>query len=172
MRGISWIDRIDLQLRNLTPFFFTLIMVIISSIPWQIPSFAQVTPAFTAISLYYWTIYRPDKLPYIATFLLALLLDLLTGNPLGLSALVYLVIQAVLSSQRTFFNGKPFLVVWWGFSLVMISLTLVSWIISSLFFATLLPPMPFIIQSLLTVFLYPLISLILSSLHRLMLKSI
>lgn len=170
MRVATWMERSELQLRGLTPFAITLLLVLAGAVPWHIPSFAPVTPAFAAMAIYYWSIYRPDKLPYAATFCLGLLHDLLTGTPLGLSALVYLLLQGVLSSQRTFFHGKPFLVVWWGFSLVMPGMALVSWIIASLYFNASLPPMPFVIQAVLTVLLYPLFGLLLSALHRHMIR--
>jgi rod shape-determining protein MreD len=170
VRAVTWFERTDIQLRGLTPFVFTLLMVLASALPWHLPSFAPVTPAFTAMAIYYWSIYRPDKLPYAATFSLAMLLDLLTGTPLGLSALVYLLLQVILNTQRTFFHGKPFLVVWWGFSLVMPGVALVSWIIASLYFNALVPPMPFIIQAVLTILLYPLFAVVLSALHRHMIK--
>ncbi len=170
MRAATWVERTDIQLRGLTPFAFTLLMVLASALPWHLPSFAPVTPAFLAIAIYYWSIYRPDKLPYAATFGLAMLLDLLTGAPLGLSALVYLIVQIILNSQRTFFHGKPFLVVWWGFSLVMPGIALVSWIIASLYFNALVPSMPFVIQAVLTILLYPLFAVLLSALHRHMMR--
>jgi rod shape-determining protein MreD len=163
-------ERSELRLRGLTPFAFTLILVLASVVPWHIPHFAPVTPRFAAMGIYYWSIYRPDKLPYAATFSLGLLHDLLTGGPLGLSALVYLLMQSVLSSQRTFFHGKPFLVVWWGFSLVMPVLSLASWVIASLYFNAFLPPLPFVIQAVLTILLYPLFGLALSALHRHMVR--
>ena len=170
MRAATWMERTELQLRGLTPVTFTLLMVLASALPWHLPSFAPVTPAFAAMAIYYWSIYRPDKLPYAATFCLGLLHDLLTGTPLGLTALVYLLVQAVLNSQRTFFHGKPFLVVWWGFSLVMPGMALVSWIIASLYFNAWVPPLPFVIQAVLTVLLYPLFSLALGALHRHMIR--
>ena len=170
MRVATWMERTELQLRSLTPFVFTLLMVLASAIPWHIPHFAPVTPLFAVMAIYYWSIYRPDKLPYAATFALGLLHDLLTDSPLGLSALVYLLLQSIISSQRTFFHGKPFLVVWWGFSLVMPVFALVSWIIASLYFNTLLPPLPFVIQAVLSMLLYPLFALLLIALHRHMVR--
>jgi hypothetical protein len=46
----------------------------------------------------------------------------------------------------------------------------VSWIIASLYFNALVPPMPFIIQAVLTILLYPLFAVVLSALHRHMIK--
>ncbi|MBI05861.1 MAG: rod shape-determining protein MreD [Rhodospirillaceae bacterium] len=170
MRVATWMERTELQLRSLTPFVFTLLMVLVSAIPWHIPNFVPITPLFSVMAIYYWSIYRPDKLPYVATFALGLLHDLLTGTPLGLSALVYLLLQSILSSQRTFFHGKPFLVVWWGFSLVMPVFVLVSWVIASLYYNTFLPPLPFVIQAVLTMLLYPLFALLLIMMHRHMMR--
>ena len=121
MRATTWVERTDIQLRGLTPFAFTLLMVLASALPWHLPSFAPVT-------------------------------------------------QVILNSQRTFFHGKPFLVVWWGFSLVMPGIALVSWIIASLYFNALVPSMPFVIQAVLTILLYPLFAVLLSALHRHMMR--
>ena len=159
-------------LRLLLPGLVTFVAVLLTVLPLGIPFAAVVTPFLSLMAVYYWSIYRPDKLPYAATFCLAMLLDLLTGTPLGLSALVYLLVQVILNSQRTFFHGKPFLVVWWGFSLVMPGIALVSWIIASLYFNTLVPPMPFVIQAVLTILLYPLFAVLLSALHRHMMRGI
>ena len=91
-------------------------LVFAAALPWRLPAFAEVTPAFAVMAVFYWTIYRPERLPYVATFGIGVLQDLLAGTPLGMTALLLLVVQGVVASQRTFFRGKPFLVIWWGFS--------------------------------------------------------
>lgn len=171
MRTSTWIMQTDHKIRSLTPFMITLLMVLISALPWQIPNFAPVTPAFTAISIYYWSIYQNIKLPYYSIFGLGMLLDLLTGIPLGLSALIYLLVKAILNSQRNFFTGKPFWIVWAGFAVVMLGISVFGWIVSSLYFSNFVAPLPFLIQCVLTILLYPVISFLLSILNRNMLKS-
>jgi len=171
MRTSTWVIQTDHKIRSLTPFVTTLLMVLISTLPWQIASFAPITPAFCAISIYYWSIYQNPKLPYYSIFGLSMLLDLLTGIPLGLSALIYLLVKAILNSQRTFFMGKPFWIVWVGFTLVMVGISVFGWTISSLYFSKFVAPLPFLIQCVLTILLYPVISFFLSILNRNMLKS-
>lgn len=165
----SWVERVELWLRGLTPVVLTAIMVFASAIPWQLPAFAPVTPAFVVMAVFYWSIYRPDKLPYAATFLLGVFYDLLTGAPVGLTALVLLIVQSLVSAQRTFFHGKPFLVVWWGFSLVMPGAGLLSWIVGSAYLDGLLPILPVVVQVVLTVLLYPAFSVLFGRIqHHLM----
>ena len=61
--------------QKLVPAAFTLVLAILSVIPLGIPGYAQVTPNYVLMSIYYWTIYRPDHLPYLVVFLIGLLVD-------------------------------------------------------------------------------------------------
>ncbi len=151
----DWVQQADRFLRGLIPSLVTLLLVLASALPWRLPSLVEVTPAFAVMAVFYWTIYRPDRLPYAATFCIGVLQDLLTGTPPGMTALVLLTVQGVIASQRTFFRGKPFLVVWWGFSLVMPAAGLMSWIIGSAYFGAIVPPLPIVVQTALTILLFP-----------------
>ena len=151
----EWLQRADHWLRALIPVTVTVMLVFAGSLPWRLPALVEVTPAFAAMAVFYWTIYRPDRLPYAATFGIGVLQDLLSGTPLGMTALVLLIVQGVVASQRTFFRGKPFLVVWWGFAMVMPAVGLMGWIIGSLCFGTLVPLLPIVMQVVLTTLLFP-----------------
>ena len=151
----EWLHRGDRWLRGLIPVTVTVMLVFAASLPWRLPGFAEVTPAFTAMAVFYWTIYRPKQFPYAATFAVGVLQDLLAGTPLGMTALVLLIVQGVVASQRTFFRGKPFLVIWWGFSLVMPAVGLLGWIIASACFGTFIPLLPIVVQIVMTTLLFP-----------------
>ncbi|MDE0391630.1 MAG: rod shape-determining protein MreD [Rhodospirillales bacterium] len=151
----EWLHSADRWLRGLIPVTVTVVFVFAGSLPWRLPGFDEVSPALAAMAIFYWTIYRPERLPYVATFAIGLLQDLLAGTPLGMTALVLLIVQGVVASQRTFFRGKPFLVVWWGFSLTMPAIGLLSWIIGSACFGTVIPLLPIMVQVGLTVLLFP-----------------
>lgn len=154
----AWIQRVDTFLRGLTPATLILLLVFVGAVPWHLPGLAPVTPAFPMIAVYYWSIYRPDKLPFAATFALGLFHDLLTGTPIGLTALVLLLVQGIVNSQRVFFHNKPFLVVWWGFTLLVPVAALTSWVIGSIFLGAMVPPLPIIVQAALTILLYPVLA--------------
>ena len=100
MRDRTWLEHSEFWLRGLTPTALTLIMVFVSAVPWQLPGLAPVTPAFTVMAVFYWSIYRPDRLPYAATFAIGIFQDLVTGAPLGMTALVLLLVHGVVAAQR------------------------------------------------------------------------
>ena len=151
----DWLQWTDRSLRGMIPVTVTVVLVFAGSLPWRLPALAEVTPAFAVMAVFYWTIYRPERFPYAATFGIGVLQDLLTGTPLGMTALVLLIVQGVVASQRTFFRGKPFLVIWWGFSLVMPAVGLLTWIIGSACLGALVPPLPIVVQVVLTLLLFP-----------------
>src|SRR5882757_800049 len=68
-----------------------LILALLSVLPLRFPDYAAVAPLLALAGIYYWTIYRPNLLPPAAVFLCGLVLDLLSGAPLGVAALVFLL---------------------------------------------------------------------------------
>ena len=151
----EWLQWTDRSLRGAIPVTVTVLLVFAASLPWRLPAFVEVTPAFAVMAVFYWTIYRPERFPFAATFGIGVLQDLLAGTPLGMTALALLIVQGVVASQRTFFRGKPFLVIWWGFSLVMPSVGLLTWIIGSACLGAVVPLLPIVVQVLLTMLLFP-----------------
>ncbi len=157
MKPDLW-QRLDRGLRNLTPMMLTLALIFVTVLPLRVPGLAPVTPVVTLMAVYYWSIYRPELLPFAATFVVGLVQDSLSGAPLGLSSLVLLLVQGVVVSQRRFFHGKTFLVEWWGFMLVAPVALLIAWLVASLYFGVLVVPRTLGFQLLLTVALYPVLT--------------
>jgi rod shape-determining protein MreD len=143
-------------LRLLLPGLVTFIAVLLTVLPLGIPFAAVVTPFLSLMAVYYWSIYRPDLLPPAAVFVLGVLQDILTGGPVGLLALVLLLVQALAVSQRRILLGQAFSVEWAGLLLVVAGAGAVSWTLASVYYLALVPPVPFVVQALITVALYPL----------------
>jgi len=154
--------------QKLVPAAFTLVLAILSVIPLGIPGYAQVTPNFVLMSIYYWTIYRPDHLPYLVVFLIGLLVDLLTFGPAGVTPFALLIVRATVLSQRKFFVGKNFPILWWGFAIVTAAVTLLIWCVGSLYSGRLLDPRSFAFQAVLTAALYPVPAWVFSHVRRVM----
>ena len=91
---------------------------VLSLVPLPIAGYRMVAPAVVLISVYHWTVYRPDLLPPIVVFSIGIAQDLLTGGPFGTGPLTLLLVHLVVSSQRRFLLGKAFPIVWWGFGLI------------------------------------------------------
>ena len=156
-------------LRGLAPFASILLLVFIGALPFPVPGLSPVMPALTVIAVYYWSIYRPDLLPLVATFFIGLVQDAIQGTPLGMSALVLLLVQGTVVSQRRFFRGKTFLVEWWGFMLVAPVAALIGWLLISAHAGTIVVPRPLGVRLVLTFAAYPCLSWLLGRFqHRLL----
>ena len=156
MTPTPFLQRLDLQARGLLPALTTFFLLIVGLIPWHVPGLAVITPAFPLIAVFFWSIYQPNRLPYWATFLIGVLQDLLLGMPVGQGALGLLLIQGLVVSQRRFFIAKPFLVVWWGFAMVAPIGAVIAWVVASIARDSIVPVLPVLVQTLVTILLYPL----------------
>jgi len=149
------VQRIDRSARQLAPFLSSVILVMFSALPVYLPGYGQVAVDVGLMTVFYWAIYRPDLFPVIAAFVLGLWQDILVGSPIGLHALILLLANWAIVSQRTFFQGKSFAVIWWCFSLVALASALVSWILVCGLNMTFVSPMAVLFQAALTVGIFP-----------------
>jgi rod shape-determining protein MreD len=108
----------DWSFGKLLPTLTILVLDFITVLPLRIPDYATVVPLLALGGVYYWTIYRPELAPPTALFLCAIVLDLLDGAPLGLSALVFLLARTTMLPQRRFFVNRLFPFVWLGFTML------------------------------------------------------
>jgi len=115
--------------RHQFPVALTFLMLLIGLLPLPIAGYSMAGPALVLISVYYWSVLRPDLMPLYAVFLIGLLRDLLLGMPLGATALVLLLVQAVVIGQRRFILGRPFWIFWLGFALTAPVALGVTWLL-------------------------------------------
>ncbi|NQU60425.1 MAG: rod shape-determining protein MreD [Rhodospirillales bacterium] len=148
-------QRMDLLARQLTPVMLTLVLVIINVIPLHIPGFSRVAPLLPLMAIYHWAIYRPHLLPAYAVFLIGILQDILTGTPIGVNAFVFLLAYGAVLSQKSFFLGKSFFILWLGFSLIAAVAAVISWMAISLLNVTLVEPKTVVFQYLMTLGFFP-----------------
>jgi len=148
-------QRLDRSARQLAPFLSSVLLVMLSELPVYIPGYGQVAVDVGLMTVFYWAIYRPDLFPVIAAFVLGLWQDILVGSPIGLHALILLLANWAIVSQRTFFQGKSFAVIWWCFSLVALAAGIVSWVIVCALNTTLVNPVAMLFQAALTVGMFP-----------------
>lgn len=157
MKLTFW-QRLDLIVRGVTPFFLTLMLVVLGQVPLHIPGFAEVAPLLPLMAVYHWAIYRPDLLPAIAVFFAGLLQDALSGMPFGVNAAVFVIVHMAVMSQQVFFTGRSFLVIWLGFCVVAAGATALTWILTSIFFSAFTSPEAAIVQYLVTVGVFPVLA--------------
>ncbi|MBT4770771.1 MAG: rod shape-determining protein MreD [Rhodospirillaceae bacterium] len=147
--------RLDFIARNLSPFAITLFLVVLSVVPTHIPGFGTIVPALSLMAVYYWSIFRPDLIPAWTVFLVGLFQDILVSTPLGLHALILLLVRATVVSRRRFFMGNSFFIMWGGFMLVAAGALAIGWEVLSLLNLTMINPSSLAFQYFLTVGLFP-----------------
>lgn len=162
----GFLHQLDQTARNLLPFGVTIVAMLVGMVPLQLPGYALVTAPFMLMCLFYWVIHRPDLLRPIVVFMIGLLQDLIGGTPIGMTSLAMILAYWLLITQRRFFLGRSFLMLWIGFALVATGAAAVQWVVFALMTASLLDARAVIVQALLGVALFPLVAWLLQRLHR------
>lgn len=163
---IPALPRVNNGAARLLPVATTLLAAVISVLPLQIPGYAALTPVFTLMAAYHWTIYRPDLLPPVALFGIGIAEDLLAGSPIGVNALLLLVTRVAVLSHRRYFINRNFPFVWTGFTLLAALAMLGLWGLHCVLDLSLLDFRNAVIRAALTIAMFPLASFVLGRAQR------
>ena len=166
----TW-QRLDTLARRATPAAVTFMLTLLGVVPLHVPVYGPVAPLFPLMAVYYWSIHRPDLMPYSVVFLIGLVHDILTGSPIGVHSLLFLTVHAALSSQQRHLAGRSFLVLWCGFVLVAGVTMAMEWLIHSVYYLAIMPVEAAGFRMILTIALYPPVAWGLSTVQRSLLRS-
>lgn len=97
------------------PVITVILSMLLSILPYKINSFSLLMPHIVLIVIYYWSIFQPQKLPYLFILVIGLFKDIIESDVLGLNGMYFLVFQVITRSQRKYIASKPFIVVWVDF---------------------------------------------------------
>lgn len=100
---------------TIIPVITVLLSVFVSVLPYKVSNISLLIPLFTPMVVYFWSIYQPQNLPYIAVLLLGLLKDIMENNSFGMSSLCLLLFQVMVRSQKQYIVNNSFVVIWAGF---------------------------------------------------------
>lgn len=165
MNATLW-QKLDGAARRAAPGAVTLLLVLVGVTPLQVPFYGRIAPMLALMSIYYWAIHRPDLMPLSLVFAVGLVHDALTGAPLGIHSLVFLVCHWMVLGQRRFLVGRSFVVLWWGFFMLMLLAAALDWVAFSAYFARVMPVEPVVFRTLLTVALFPVAAWAFIQVHR------
>lgn len=157
MRRTVW-HRMDALSRQLTPFLLALVLVLLGVVSLHVPGWARIAPLLSLMAVYHWAVYRADLMPGHAVFFIGLLQDVLSGTPLGVFTLVYLLAYGVVLSQHRYLTGRTFFVVWLGFVLISAGGLALAWLMVSALNGGVIDPAALLHQYLLGIGLYPLLA--------------
>jgi len=155
MTADTRIPTLDALTDSAVPIVLTCLLVLAAILPLPLPHYSIMAPALPLMVIYYWSIYQPDLISHILVFSIGLLVDTFSGTPIGVYALMFLVVQGVVVANRHFLLGKSFWVLWLGFLLVAPSALILAWLIISALAGSLVAPLAMLFQLLATVAVFP-----------------
>jgi rod shape-determining protein MreD len=151
---------------NVLPIATTVLAALLSVEPLHLVGYAALTPAFTLMVTYHWTIYRPDLLPVLALFLIGTIQDLLSGGLPGVTAVTLLLARAIVLPHRHYFVDRRFPFIWAGFTLLTGGAMLFLWALHSMLAAELLDLRGPVLRAVLTIAVFPIASFLLGRSQR------
>jgi rod shape-determining protein MreD len=164
--SIPSLPRVNSGVARLLPIATTVLAAVIAILPLRVPGYAALTPAFTLMAVYHWTIYRPDLLPPVGLFGVGLAQDLLAGAPVGVGALVLLLARAAVLRYRRHFINRTFPFVWAGFTLLGAAAMLALWALHCLLQLSLFDLRTTVFRTVLTIAIFPVASFALGRTQR------
>lgn len=159
-------QRFDLWLRQAAPLALTVLLAVLSAVPIGAPGYAAVVPGYTAMAAFYWAVFRPDLQPPFSLFLIGVLQDILVATPLGMTALSLMVVHGLAVSQRRALLGKPFVLAWLGFVVILALSAFIVWLLESILELQPVAPEPAVFQYLVTATLFPVVAWVFVRVHR------
>jgi rod shape-determining protein MreD len=161
-----WLHQLDARLRVLLPLALAVGAVLIDVLPLLDLGPWGLTPFSTLCVVYFWSLYRPDLFGTVAAFATGIIYDAIAGLPLGLTALILILTSRFVVMQRRFFAARSFLVVLSCFLLLAPAVAIARWLLACLWWGRTLPFQPIVLSLLLTMALYPIVSLLLARVHH------
>ncbi|GGH02004.1 hypothetical protein GCM10007420_17740 [Glycocaulis albus] len=112
-------------------------------------------PFFPLIALFVWSVRHPHFVPPWLIFITGLFQDLLTGGPLGMWALSYLLAFAIARLRSTEPSAREFILLIARFSVMTGIATLVAWIAGSLSIGQPADPTSLVTEAVITLIVFP-----------------
>ncbi len=160
------LKKLESMARLLVPQLLFLFLFLLSLTFLPLPYVGTVKPFFVLMAVYYWAIYRPTLVPPFLCFATGLLMDVLSGMPIGLNALALVVAQWIVRDQRRFLMGQPYIVIWAVFGFVAFIYAVMQWVLFGFFHMQWLSFTPVLAAIFLSLFLFPFVTLLLVFTHK------
>jgi len=137
------------------PVLVALALILIFRLPLRTGTYAAFMPFVSLAFVYYWVLYGRQFVPFWLVFFLGLFEDMVTLGPAGLNSIILLAVAVGLTNQRRFFVNRPFFVGWAGFAIVCIGVTILRWLLESIYASDFLAVEPLASQAVMTVLFFP-----------------
>ncbi|MBI3708032.1 MAG: rod shape-determining protein MreD [Proteobacteria bacterium] len=144
----------------------TLFVVLLKFVPLPVPDYGLIAPDFVLMAVFYWTVHRADLMRPAVVFVVGLLDDILSGVPLGLSALTLLLVHWTIVSQHRAFRSRSFAIIWCGFALIAVGVQVLVTVLALVIGGAPVQPIVFAAKLAITVGLYPALAWVMGCAQR------
>lgn len=164
----SFYEEIETIGRFCVPYIIMFMLFILNIIFITSSEVSDLNIPLTVMAIYYWSIYRPMIIPPMLVFAAGVCFDALSGWPIGISSVIFLLLRQGVSSQRVFLTSQPFIVIWLGFTGAIIVTLFLQWLIFGLIYWQWSPITTSALTIIASVLMFPLISLAMHLSHKLL----
>ena len=158
----DWKENLVSYMQRLLPLISSLVLLFISYTPLAFFPVHNIRPAVGFVCAYYWLVHRPDLFNLVSVYFLGLVDDVISNVPFGANIFSMLVLYILLNNLVRFFNGKPFVIVWYGFIVMVFVAFFTKWLVLSIYYAQFLPFSIVFFSFLFTAAVSPFLSLLLA----------
>ncbi|MBR2033815.1 MAG: rod shape-determining protein MreD [Alphaproteobacteria bacterium] len=154
-------EKVSSLFQRLLPFLTSLLLLLASYVPVGF-FLGGISPALGIVAAYFWLQHRPDLFNLWSMFLLGLIDDFVSSSPLGSNIFEMLLLYVLVNNTSRLLNAKPFVVLWCGFAALSLVTLLGRWLVVSVYYSQFLPLSMLFFSYLVTIAIYPLVSLLLA----------
>lgn len=128
------------------------------------PGGPALTPLLSLAVIFHWSLTAPALMPPWSVVLIGFVLDIVSGLPLGLGALAFLLALLLVRGLRPYLLPHGFLVTWAAFAFLALVTSLLRWLLATAFWGHLFPLRPSLAEAVLTAACYPVLGWLLAGL--------
>ncbi len=165
-RNMNVWRRLDAVSRHAWPATMMFLGLLVIGLPFGVPGQAELRPAYAMACVFFWSLYRPVSLPAPVVAVTGLLLDLLGMSPLGMWAVLLLVLQGSTLAARRRLIPQGFLMTWLVFGAFSAAGAGLAWGLQSLLTLAMLPVWPAVVVCVAGAGLYPALAAFFIRAHR------
>jgi rod shape-determining protein MreD len=155
---VNIFQRTEQLARAAGPSATLLLLILLNAVPLHVPYVSVAAPLFPLMALFHFSLFRPEYLPNWLALMFGLLIDVMSGGPLGVHGMVFLVTRYFVGNNQRFLADKPFLVIWFGYAVVSAAAVAGIWAFSALLMWRGIDPRPAVFQFLMSLAFYPFLS--------------
>lgn len=166
----DWQDEAVSWGQRLLPPVLAIIFVMLSYLPIYINFFNNIRPDLGLAAIYFWMMYRPDLFDLKTVAVMGLVDGVMSSSMFGLGLFSYLFMYLLMLNLRKYFNGRSFVVLWYGFIAMSLVTMLIKWLVASVYHACFLPMSTLIFSYLIGAAIYPVVSMFFACIQNLFLQ--